>query len=192
MSRLERIWQLRVLSLLGVSMLIFGHGSVIAQQYCVPESFCGFGDLVDNVATAGAISNFSNLGSGCSANAYGDFTASHEVVVAPGSSFEVTVQSGPAFEQGFRIWIDWNGDGDFADPGEDVWNSGGTSRDPYTATILVPSDSPAGATRLRVRSNFNQVPPDPCGFQQWGETEDYSIIIASETIFHDRFESGPE
>ncbi|MCH8546931.1 MAG: GEVED domain-containing protein [Cryomorphaceae bacterium] len=154
-------------------------GVAFGQTYCTPQftTGCSVGDEIDNFSTTGGITtNISNLQSGCSQNSYGDFTSmSADVFV--GDSIQFTVQSGPSWSQGFRIWVDWNGDGDFTDPGEDVWNSGTSATTPFTGTIAVPSTVTPGAKRMRVRCDFANVPTDPCAQQSFGEVEDYTLTV---------------
>jgi hypothetical protein len=77
------------------------------------------------------------------------------------------------------LWIDWNQDLDFDDPGEalvvgDPWTGYG----PYTLTISPPEDALFGFTRMRVRLQYGGV-PEPCGFTSWGEVEDYGIEVTA-------------
>lgn len=77
------------------------------------------------------------------------------------------------------IWIDWNDDLDFNDVGEQVgyvlvatgWSNQFTFTVPMTATV--------GTVTMRVRLSYQ--PDDgaitPCGTTQWGEVEDYSIVV---------------
>ncbi|MCC5915996.1 MAG: hypothetical protein JJU02_01580, partial [Cryomorphaceae bacterium] len=159
--------------LLGFSPMVNG------QTYCTPQftTGCTSGDQIDNFSTTGGITtNISNLQSGCSPSAYGDFT-NQSVDVFVGDSFSFTVQAGTSWSQGFRIWIDWNNDGDFTDPGEDVWNSGTSGLTPFNGTISVPQTVTPGAKRMRVRCTFAGVPTDPCAQQTWGEVEDYTVTV---------------
>lgn len=154
------------------------------QQYCMPTSDCTMGDQIENFSTTGAIVNISNLGSGCSTNGYGDFTSTHSMTVAPGTTFNISVQTLPTspYDQGFTIWIDWNQDGDFTDPGEMVWNSGTWGTQIFTGTITVPPTAMSGTTRMRVMAGYYCIPSNPCSnCDIYGETEDYSITISGST-----------
>jgi hypothetical protein len=167
---------LRTIALFGA--LGFGH-LVQGQTYCVPQfsTGCSVGDQIENFSTTnGLTSNISNLLSGCSPNGYGDFTTMI-VDQLPGNTINFTVQSGPTFGQGFRIWVDWNNNGSFTDPGEDVWNSGTSGSTPFTGTITVPMGTAPGPKRMRVRANFAGLPTDPCAMQTWGEVEDYTFTV---------------
>ena len=88
------------------------------------------------------------------------------------------------------VWIDWNGDLDFTDPGEMFQLNGGGGPIPpsgtsgtFSGTINVPAGATLGSTRMRVSMGdtgsgvlFN--PTNPCGTFQYGEVEDYGVSIA--------------
>ena len=96
-------------------------------------------------------------------------------MLVPGDTFEFTVQSSNIYPQYFSIWIDWNDDGDFDDPGEFVWDSDINSINPFTDSIVTPSQ--AGEYRMRVRSDYDSVVIDACASSSFGETEDYIIEL---------------
>lgn len=150
--------------------------------YCTPtySSLCSSDDYINNFSTTGGTTNITNNNTGCNGQAnnyiyYSGMTVSQHA----GSSFNISVQSGPNSYQGFRIWVDWNKNGDFGDAGEDVWNSGGGSTSPYTGTITIPAGTPVGTYRMRVRSLYAGAPSasDYCSYLNYGETEDYNLSV---------------
>ncbi|MCC5917160.1 MAG: T9SS type A sorting domain-containing protein [Cryomorphaceae bacterium] len=150
---------------------------------CSPGIFssCNNGDYIDNFSTTGGrTKDISNLQSACSSGSYGDFSFLHQVDAKPGDTIFFTVQSNPVFRQGYRLWIDWNNDGAFDGIGEDVWRSDSSSLLPITGQIIVPLSAPKGMKRMRIRSNFNDVPTSPCDNQAYGETEDYTFEVLGE------------
>jgi GEVED domain len=78
-------------------------------------------------------------------------------------------------------WIDWNGDGDFADVGEQVVNLNDTTPFPANLTINIPATAQQGrALGFRVRlSNTNNM--TPYGLVNSGEVEDYLMTIKCPT-----------
>ena len=54
--------------------------------------------------------------------------------------------------------------------------TGSPGSGPYTGTVSPPPDATLGATRMRVRV-VRDHPPEPCGDQDAGEVEDYTIIV---------------
>jgi hypothetical protein len=117
---------------------------------------------------------------------YGDFTAS-PISMARGSS--ITVELVPGFKpaarysirrlapQIWRVWVDWNGDGDFADADEEAL-AGGPSQLSLGATITVPQTALLGSTRIRVSMKYagDGAPLADETFAH-GEVEDYTATV---------------
>lgn len=131
--------------------------------------------MINNFSTSGGITNITNNNSGCSSGS-SIYYPNMAVTVQGGSSFNISVQAGSAYAQGFGIWIDWNNDGDFADTGEDVWDSGTSGFQAFTGTITPPAIA-GGTHRMRVKCEYVAVPTGPCGSVTWGEEEDYHVIV---------------
>lgn len=166
---------LRKVTMLFSAILTFTMGY---SQYCTPVMNCGSADLINNFSTTGGVANISNLNSGCSGGYI--YYAAQTVSQNPGQNVNISVQSGPSWGQGFRIWVDWNQNGSFADPGEDVWNSGGSGTGVYNGVIAVPVTAIPGTTRMRVMAQYATVPlsGDFCqNFSNFGEVEDYNFQV---------------
>ncbi len=80
-----------------------------------------------------------------------------------------------------RVWIDWNQDGDFNDPGELVFAPIGSSFFPRFGSINVPASALNGTTRMRVAMRYGAI-PTPCGTFNFGEVEDYTITVNSSSV----------
>ena len=148
-------------------------------DYCEPESDCGDGDLITNV-TFQEINNDSD----CGPNGYNDYTSMMATVEA-GETYQmsVTVGSGWTYES-VMVWIDFNNNFVF-EPSEYYF----IGSDPGTVNvgdIMIPEGAAEGQYRMRVR--VGAVNPDPtlndlatlaCDEEtiQFGETEDYTLII---------------
>jgi hypothetical protein len=160
----------------GGSVTVSVTGSSVIQ-YCSFSANCTVGDDIHNFSTTGGIANITNMQSGCSPGGYGDFT--HMIVSAEEEgAFDIHVQASGAYSQGFAVWIDWNQNGDFTDPGEAVWNTGTWGTQVFTGTINIPAGAPTGPTRMRVMAGFNCVPSNPCQTcSSYGEAEDYTVEI---------------
>jgi len=76
---------------------------------------------------------------------------------------------------GWGIYIDYNRDGDFTDPGEMVASSAGVGTGNLNFTI--PNTAPLGKTIMRVGAQRHWSPGSPCGGVQPQEFEDYLIDI---------------
>ena len=113
---------------------------------------------------------------------YEDFTDIY-TTVTPGSTYEFTgTISNPPFDQDqIIVWIDYNRDGDFEDSGEQVYLSP-VGVGPHSTNIVIPSTASPGFTRMRVRLHDSGLGPNttPCGTSDYGQVEDYSIMITSD------------
>jgi hypothetical protein len=153
----------------------------IQAQYCNPSLNCTSSSFINNFSTTGGATNITNNGTGCNGQPGSYiFYSAQTVTQTQGLSINFSVQAG-TFDQGFRIWVDWNQDGDFVDPGEAVYASPTFATTPFTGTIAVPMTATPGVTRMRVMSRFFQVPPNtPCDVSNSaGEVEDYNFDIVA-------------
>lgn len=114
-----------------------------------------------------------NLNNSSGASSYSDFT-NQTANLTPGSSVSVTLTPGFAsgsYTEYWKIWIDYNKDGDFDDSGEEVFSSSGSST--VTGSFTV-SSSATGSTRMRVIMRYGSA-PSSCGTFTYGEVEDYTV-----------------
>ena len=87
---------------------------------------------------------------------------------------------GQAFNEGMRVWIDYNGDGDFADAGEQVWEVARFDKTVTSDSITIPSIVKEGITRMRVAMKYvglSDTPPQYCDAFDSGEVEDYCVKL---------------
>lgn len=142
--------------------------------YCTPTFSSGCAaDNIGNV-TFGTINNTTTCGT-----AYTYYT-SPTTSIARGctKSCVVTMGSGSSTEK-LGIYIDYNADGDFADPGELVYN-GTTQAASHTASVTIPATAALGRTRMRCSATYTTNPSaDGCGAYTWGECEDYDVTITA-------------
>ncbi|MEL7251195.1 MAG: S8 family serine peptidase [Bacteroidota bacterium] len=80
-------------------------------------------------------------------------------------------QSRP-YNENWKVWIDYNKDGDFEDAGEQVAAMGPVLGS--TSFSFVPPDGLSGTTRLRVAMRYG-TSPALCSNLSYGEAEDYTI-----------------
>lgn len=115
--------------------------------------------------------------SGC--DGYGDFTGQiANMQFGVGYPITITVGNGYSSDYG-GVWVDWNQDYDFDDPGEAITLDVNYGTGPYSGTITPPMDATPGFTRMRVRLNYYS-PPPACGATSYGEAEDYTINVGGE------------
>jgi hypothetical protein len=166
-----------------VLIVLFGVLTInsIKAQYCNPSLNCNISSsFINNFSTTGGSTNITNNSTGCNGQPGSYiFYSGQTVTQTQGLSINFSVQS--TSNQGFRIWVDWNNDGDFVDSGEDVYASPTFGTNAFTGTIIVPMNSTPGVTRMRVMSRLFQVPPNnPCDVSNSaGEVEDYNFDIVA-------------
>lgn len=137
------------------------------SDYCTSQSSSNALDWIAGV-DIGIFSNSSG------ASLYSDFT-DQTITMAPGSSPNIILTpffADKAQREFWRIWIDFNGDGDFEDGDEEVFKAN-NQRDVVYGTISIPSYA-SGLTRMRV-SMKNGGSPTPCETFTNGEVEDYAV-----------------
>lgn len=178
-----------IAKILGLTFIL-GSTGLQAQTYCSQAAGSTYDDEIFNV-TLGTLNNTSNCsqtgGPGSLQNRYSDYTT---VVPAPilmtGMNYPLSVVGGQCNGGSYcgntYVWIDYNQNGSFTDPGELVWQA------PYTcwaitgttmvATggITIPVTAIAGNTRMRVTLVEGST-SGPCASYSWGETEDYLVTI---------------
>ncbi|MDQ3189961.1 MAG: GEVED domain-containing protein [Bacteroidota bacterium] len=147
-------------------------------NYCSSNASATTYSYISNV-TFNTINN-----SSATCTDYTDFTAI-STVVNPSSSYNLTITKTNTctgttpFTGRFAAWIDWNNDGVFG-AGEQVLTDAAASNGPVTVSVTVPAGATIGTTRMRCIFIEGATVPPVCGaYSTWGETEDYSIIIAT-------------
>src|SRR5690554_868963 len=140
--------------------------------YCQAGAVSLFDEKISNV-TFQDINNSSTSSSG-----YEDFTAiSTEVTQGESYNFSVTLSEYYDTDE-VLVWIDFNQDGDFNDPGEAVLTLEMTSTS-GGGNITIPMNATLGATRMRIRLHYADYQENytPCGNSGYGQVEDYTVII---------------
>lgn len=95
------------------------------------------------------------------------------VVLKPGYAAQ-------AYREHFRVYVDFNGDGDFFDTDELAFDPGFPVMDAVEGFITAPADAQPGLTRLRILMKYRGVsgaPPTPCEQFEFGQVADYCVRI---------------
>jgi len=108
---------------------------------------------------------------------YSDFTQNTATLLLGATE---TIRLIPGFSKNsqreyWKVWIDFNQDGDFDDADEDVFSTL-NAKSEVTGSVLVPVNALTGTTRMRVSMKAG-VLPTSCEIFDRGEVEDYSIDI---------------
>ncbi|MDZ4665131.1 MAG: GEVED domain-containing protein [Bacteroidota bacterium] len=125
-------------------------------------------------------------GVGSIQNRYSNYTGFLAApTVTQGSTVAFTVQIGTCggnFNNSTAIYIDYNQNGSFSDPGEQVYLAAAAINGPHfeTGNITIPMTAVVGTARMRVINVETATPAaiTPSTTYNWGETEDYCIDIA--------------
>ena len=147
----------------------------VTISYCASKGASVNDEYIQKVVL-GTISNTSTGGNG-----YSDYT-SISTDLTKGSSNTITITpkwTGTVYSEGYGVWIDYNQDGDFSDAGETVWTKAKSKTTPVSGTFTVPSSAVSGATRMRVVLKYNATPTACEASIQYGEVEDYTVVIGS-------------
>ena len=140
-------------------------------QYCIAD-----GDICDehiSGVTVGTINNYTGCGL---ANGYSNYTAISTTMIA-GQSYPITVSNGYAWSgDEVYVWVDWNRNNSFTDPGEAYPLVTVNNAVTFTGTITVPVTVSTGTTRMRIRMSYYETPAS-CGYSLngYGEVEDYTV-----------------
>lgn len=114
---------------------------------------------------------------------YTDRTDKRAAEMTYGATYDVEIKRlTSANSINYKVWIDWNIDGDFDDEGEEVMSSGKMPGNSFIGTIKVPSlrESFEGTTRMRIGASYDGFPNLSCGVNQVGEYEDYAIKLVND------------
>jgi len=173
-------------------------GNISSLNYCASAAGSDQYSTIENVELIGDNFNINNNTSGL-CDLYEDYTTQY-ADITEGQTYTIDVTlgdcSGFSFSSGGKVYIDWNIDGDFLDPGEEIGTIPYGTNSNAAVTFTVPNNGPFGVTRIRVVSQFltsqttNSITPCQVGLfnppnysEPWyGATEDYSIVVHSTTI----------
>ena len=153
-----------------------------AQPYCAAKGNVPWEQWISRVSLAPA-----NFGNSSVKEGYGNFTSLTGATLQRGSGNQLTISPQSSWggspnntNMFWRVWIDYNGDGDFIDANEEaigrqVTVSSGVFLDNY-ANFTVPATARLGNTRMRIAMKVGGY-PTPCETFERGEVEDYTVQI---------------
>ncbi len=143
--------------------------TVTTALYCASKGTSQTDEWISRVRVAA-------LDKTSTASQYSDFTA-FTANLTRGTSASVTLNTtyrSTIYTEYWRIWIDYNHDGDFLDTGEQVFSKSGKTS--VTGTFTPPTTALTGATRMRVAMRYGSYPTSCLTFS-YGEVEDYTVNI---------------
>jgi hypothetical protein len=184
----------KITLLILISFFGFSAYAQFPAPYCGPLTFTTNVEPITLVNFAG-INNVTSAtvgpNNGTTIFAHENFTSITGNVVA-GSTYPITLKGNTDgnFNTNLSVFVDWNGDNDFADAGEtynvgSILNSTGVDAVQLVGTIVVPSTATAGNKRMRVvkkYDNLTTIFPTACqAGAGYGQAEDYSLTVTVPT-----------
>lgn len=161
--------------------LFFSSVSYAQTLYCTSSSTTFTYEWIKQVS----IGSMSNPSGGSN---YSNFSSSPNLVTPPsvqrGASVPYSLTpgfSGSSYQEEWAIFIDYNRNGSFTDPGEKVVTTRSTTNNGISGTFTIPTTSLVGTTKVRVSMRYSAEPP-PCGTFTYGEVEDYLINITDQSV----------
>lgn len=176
-----------------------GSSSLTKTNYItVTISYCSIGvnSPIDTDIGNVTLSNLNNgvgtptLNNSSATGQYTDFTALPPAVLIRDSTYTMSmthITSGGIFYAAhFNVFIDYNQNGLFTEPGERVINGPTVQAAPtVSGPITIPSTATLGLTRMRViLDEAGSATSSPCTSFFYGEVEDYTvnIVVASGSV----------
>ncbi|NOR74210.1 MAG: PKD domain-containing protein, partial [Draconibacterium sp.] len=136
-----------------------------SSEYCVPVAINSSNDFIESVSIENAINN-STLGNNYS-------LSDNTISMVSAKSYSVTLTPNLSTTRNFwKIWIDFNDDGDFDDSDETIFIMN-NKKGSVTSNIIIP-DYAKGNSRMRI-SMREKIAPNPCDDNYNGEVEDYLV-----------------
>jgi hypothetical protein len=150
-----------------------GCGACLDADYCEAFAQNSSNEWIANV-TFNDLNNSSSSDGG-----YGDYTSSplsvfsfkaYDILLTPG-------YSGFAFNEYWKVYIDFNQNGVFEEDSEVAFDAGGISNQPQSGQVIIPGDAIPGLARMRVIMRFGEEPFACDANFNFGEVEDYCVEI---------------
>ncbi len=109
-----------------------------------------------------------------------DAGVDYPIALEPGFRLTLGIFENPQPEY-WMVWIDLNGDGDYVDDGELLFDSQGTSSDVVRGNVNIPDVGLSGNKTIRVAMRRNAA-ANPCESFDRGEVEDIPVYINSSGV----------
>ena len=147
---------------------------------CTPVVLNLHADVGISHVMLGTIDQKSSIG----VSKYTNYANTQSTNIFVGQTYNVTVERTTNFNaMNRKVWIDYNGNGDFNDPGELVAKEDSSTTLSWTGTFIVPMVNVAiGGTIMRVGVSYSNNKNSPCGPNLFGEFEDYRIYVSPDNV----------
>lgn len=141
---------------------------------CTPQTNSPYNDMGIFNVTFNTINNTTGVDDG-----YQDYTCTDYTTVIVGNTYTLNVQT--AYTENVRAWIDYNNNGSFQ-TSELILTS--NNNDYHSASVTISGTAVVNTPlRMRIGSDYYTNPaPEPCTNVQYGQFEDYTVIIQPNTL----------
>lgn len=112
---------------------------------------------------------------------YLNFACTRIFALKSDTSYFTKITTGNSYDESVKVWIDFNDNGAFTDPGEFVFSSR-KKRPLHQDSIRIPVNPVFNKIlRMRVMSDYDTLlmPLGPCDSVKYGQIEDYGVLIQS-------------
>lgn len=141
--------------------------------YCNPTSGSSSTSYyINSIVTTGAVTNINYT-----ANSYNVYTnnSATSILALAGSTISASIGTSSSTHY-FKVWVDWNNDFDFDDPGEVVYASTSSYQSSVVASIPIPAGQAPGNYRIRFGQTFSGS-IEPCASGSYGSFVDYTLTV---------------
>lgn len=153
--------------------------------YCEPEGLiCSAFDNISAFKINKGLVNLLDNGPACTNSGYSLTNPSTPVYLVRDSTYALTIRNPGRYEDGLKIWMDFNQNNVFENSeilyswfDSNLWTEKVTN-------VVIPSTAKVGATRLRIKVTYFQLPVEPCsategafGGNYYGEIADYIVNL---------------
>ena len=155
-----------------IDVAFFAQPCPTGTEYCAAAGGTTWMEWIKRVDVHNYFSNLSH-----NDNGYGNYTH-RQFTLMRGASTPIRLTPGyraQQFHENWRIWIDFNNDGEFHPTQERVFQR--RKRGRVNGQITLPASRPLGTFRMRIAMSGDGSYPQPCGNFTYGEVEDYTVTI---------------
>jgi len=143
--------------------------------YCTPvQSGTSTTYYLANATTTGAVTDLNYT-----ATSHQSYVNNSTTVFSayPTQTFDFFLDGSGTSTYYYYIWVDWNNNLNFDDPGETILATT-TKAATHTGNLTIPAGTPNGMYRVRIGSSFSGIPTNACGTITSGNYVDFTLSVA--------------
>jgi gliding motility-associated-like protein len=124
-----------------------------------------------------AIDTFKHVSSGTKTEGgYLDLSCTETIYLKTDTTYDLDINTGVTYLEHVKVFIDFNNNGKLDDAGE--WVGGSSRGKVHNLKIPIPANAVTGTMlRLRIMSDWDTIPANPCDTLRYGQTQDYGLIL---------------